>query len=500
MKTISLRLGAAISLCAGFLAAQDPPSVIPQTVLGTSAIPVLRFGSGSSSAAALTGSGSLQVSDVPVVPADRNAPPSGGRRQITLEQVKQQQFVAPVDSSPMARLARLSIEAAKQHRLGAQADYFPKLNALVTNLHFDQFLGSLLTIQRPIAGVTTQVPIAIFNQNQTVASISFVQPITPLFQVYQLVKIARADERIAMAKAGVPIAKNSTGTRLAKSASDSQIEESYLKLLIAQQKVVSEELKFRATESRPLFASTSSELILASGREPDLHTPELMEVKKAILVAGNEVKELTASLNRLMGWPEDTQLELVPPEPLVENISLQDVADQPAAGNVDLIEAEQTAVKARAASVLSKLAYMPTVAAVAGFANQNVIPAVPSNIGYGGVMVTYNVFDFGKREHAVKEASAQLGMALVAVDLTKAKIAATMKKTYFELERSRQLSQVAQQMGSSVTRLINVSSTSESPDIKAVRTKVELEMLEADLAHRQAYARMRALMGGNDKE
>lgn len=132
--------------------------------------------------------------------------------------------------------------------------------------------------------------------------------------------------------------------------------------------------------------------------------------------------------------------------------------------------------------------------------NQNVIPVVPSNIGFGGVMVSYNVFDFGKREHAVKEASAQLGMAELGVELTKAKIAANMKKTYFELERARQFSQVAQQMGSSVTRLMKVSSTSESADVTAVRTKVEIEMFEADLAHRQAYARMKALMGGSDKK
>jgi hypothetical protein len=407
--------------------------------------------------------------------------------------VKQQQFVAPADSSPMARLAYLSIEAAKQHRLGVQADYFPKLTATVANLHYNEVLGSVVSIQRPFAGTAIQVPIALFSQNQTLAAVTFVQPITPLFQVHQLVKIARADERIAMAKAGVPIAKNSSAARLAKNVSDSQVEETYLKLLIAQHKFASAELRLRSPETRSLLASISNELVNTSG-----HEPELIEIKKTLLTVGAEVRDLTVSLNRLMGWPEDTELELAPPDPLVENISLKDVSDGPGAGNVDLIEAEQTAVKAHAASVLSKLAYMPTVGAVAGFVNQNVIPIVPNNIGYGGVMVSYNIFDFGKRERAVKEASAQLEMADLGVVLTKAKIAANMKKTYFELERARQLSQVAQQMGSSVIRLVNVSSTPESIDVKAVRNKVELEMFEADLAHRQAFARMKALMGGMD--
>ncbi len=208
-----------------------------------------------------------------------------------------------------------------------------------------------------------------------------------------------------------------------------------------------------------------------------------------------EVRDLTLSLNRAMGWPDDTELELVQPDPLIENISFADIADKSPAGNVDLIEAQQTAVKARAASVLSKLAYVPTVAAVGGYMFQNVIPLVPSNFGFGGVMVSYNLFDFGKRERAVKEAKAQLEMAEIAVQLTKAKVADKVKSSYDELVRARQVSELTQKMASSVTRLLNVSSTYESRDMVAARANLETELLEAELAHRQAYARLQALIG-----
>src|SRR5260370_8181236 len=124
---------------------------------------------------------------------------------------------------------------------------------------------------------------------------------------------------------------------------------------------------------------------------------------------------------------------------------------------------------------------------------QNSGPAVPSNFGCGGVVVSYNLFDFGKREHAVKEARAQLEMAELGVQLTKAKIAGNLTKSYYELERSRQLSKVAQKMGTSV--LMNVRATSESGDIRAARADLEVEMLEADFAHLQAFARLTALMG-----
>jgi outer membrane protein TolC len=179
----------------------------------------------------------------------------------------------------------------------------------------------------------------------------------------------------------------------------------------------------------------------------------------------------------------------------VENISLEQVAGQPAAANPDLIEAEQTVVKARAAAALSKLVYVPTVAATAGYLFQTAIPATPRNFGYGGVMVSYNLFDFGKRERAIKEAHAQLEMAELGLQLAKVKVADNLKKSYFELERTRQLSQVAQKMGSSVGFLMNVSSNSESIEMKAARANVEAEMLEADLAHRQAFAHLKVLMG-----
>ncbi len=188
-------------------------------------------------------------------------------------------------------------------------------------------------------------------------------------------------------------------------------------------------------------------------------------------------------------------MDLELPNPLVENISLQDVSDKPAAANPELVEAEQTVVKARAAEKLAKLAYVPTVAAVSGYAFQNALPAVLSNFGYGGVMATYTLFDFGKREHAVKEAHAQFEMAEIGLQVAKARSAADLKKSYYELERSRQLSNVAQRMGSSAALIMNASAGSEDLQMRAARAEMELEMLQADLARRRAYTHLKVLMG-----
>jgi outer membrane protein TolC len=446
-----MRLSGVAVVMAVSAAAQDLPSA-SMPVLGAATIGQGTFGIGSA------------------------APLQRGPRSITLQQVQQSANRA---ASALQHLSMLSVEAARQHRLAVRADYYPKFGATFTNLHATDFLGQIVQVRRPFAGVTTQVPVDIFNQNQTIAALSFVQPITPIFQVRQAVRIARADERIAMAKAAVSVSKN---------ARDTEIEVTYFRLLIAQRRLTSAEWKLKSSEVRPLYASASVDVVRLSGQEAGE-----MDARKSVETAAATVRELTASLNRIMGWPDDTELDLAVPEPLVENVSLQDVSDKPAAANAALVEAEQTVVKARAAANLAKLAYVPTVAAVSGYLFQNAIPAVNNNFGYGGVVASYTLFDFGKREHSVKEAHAQLEMAETALQLTKAKMAADVKKSYFELERSRQLSQVAQKMGSSAARLMQVSANSESLEVRAARADVEIEMVEADFAHRQAYARLKAL-------
>ena len=478
---------AAVILAVTIVAAQDLPLAVPSAIPGTSAIRSPGF-NGSSALSSIAGTAARpgQVSNVFAAgfagvgnAAERQPVRSGRPQRVNLEQVKQQS--ANRVAGPLAHLNQLSVEAAKQHRLGVQADYFPKFGATFLNLHTTDFLGEILQVRRPLRGTLTQVPVQVLNQNQTMAALTFVQPITPLFEVRQAVWIARADERIAMAKAAASVSKNSR---------DTEVEETYFKLLIAQRQLISAGWKLRSTVRQPLYASASVGLVRSSGEEAGT-----MEATQAVETAAATVRELTASLNRAMGWPDDTELELAVPDPLVENISLQEISDKSSAANPSVVEAEQTVVKARAASSISKMAYVPEVAAVAGYMFQNILPAVNSNFGYGGVVASYTLFDFGKREHAVKEARAQLGIAETALQLTRAKLASDAKKLYSDLERSRQLSQVAQKMGSSAVLLMNVSSDSESVEVRAARADVEVQMLGADFVHRQAFKRLKALLG-----
>ena len=394
-------------------------------------------------------------------------------RLITLEEAQQ---LAGGPSNPLVRLAALQIKVAKEHRLGVQSMYFPNVGGQLENLHFNKNTGPVLTLDR--LGVT--VPVDIIGKNQTAFNFSAVQPVTPLFAVHQLVKVARADEIIARAKAGVPVAETA-----------SKVEKNYFDLLIAQRELVIAEAESRKVQVKWLSANSSGAPRVSSEQETDMIIAE-----KQVMLATSKVKELTASLNGMLGLAEETKLELVPPEPLTEDTTISDAVDKAAVANAEVVEAEQTAVKAKAGSTLSKMQYFPSVAIVGGYTNQNALNIIlPKDFSYIGFIATYTVFDFGKRERGVKESDAQAEMAEMAVPLTKAKVSAEIKSSYFELERSRKLSQLARRMASA-TQVVEASVQSDNSDVESAQAKMEAEMFRAELEYRQAYSRLKLLIGG----
>jgi outer membrane protein TolC len=288
---------------------------------------------------------------------------SGNPRRITLEEAQEQAAAA----NPMAHLAQLQVEAAKQHRLGAESDYFPKISSTLTNFHFNKFMGEEFAVERPVRGgtITAQIPLA--GKDQTLIAVTAAQPITPLFKLREVVNIARADERTAMAKAGMPV------------ETASNVEKSYYALLVAQRQLEVAKANAAVLRNKQLLASNAVML-------PN-HDEDNSEAAKALVIANSNVKELTASLNLLLGSPIEGELELVTPVTQIEEISLKEAADKAMAANPEVVEAEQTVAKARAGSKLSKLDYVPDVAVLGGYAvNANAIPALPRDFSFIGIM------------------------------------------------------------------------------------------------------------------
>jgi len=399
-----------------------------------------------------------------------------GARLITLDEA--QQKAAPANN-PMVRLGQLSVEVARQTRLGTVSTFFPQIGSTFENMHFNKFMGERISVTGPL-GNTRGAALPLAGEDQTLVAVTLTQPITPLLQLKELYKINLADERIARVKAGMPVSETS-----------SKVEKAYYELLVAQRQLAFSKLKAKETENKWLVASNST-VPVATGRDDE----ELIETSNGLAIATSKVQELTASLNEMIGLPPDTELQLVPPDPRFENISLREATDKALAANPEVIEAEQTVVKARSASTIQKLAYVPTVAVMGGYAyNSEAVPLLPRDFSFIGIVATYNVFDFGKREHTIKGANAQAEMAEIALELTKAKVAASVKTSHFELERSRQLSELTRRLDSAIQLQRASYNEGNAEMIAAKKAKVEAEMFQADLDYRQALAKLKTLMG-----
>jgi outer membrane protein TolC len=389
---------------------------------------------------------------------------SPGVRLITLDDAQ-----AQATASAMKNLARLGIDAAKYHRQAVQADYFPKLEASFLNLHFNKFMGQQIQLFRRDA----EIPL--FGKNWTAVTLTVIQPVTQLLQVHQAVNVARADEEIAKAKAAgmtSQIAMN--------------IEHAYFALLIAQRQQIVAETKVKMLESGSQLAST---IAMPVGNMME-HKAALLEASKELETANNEVTEWTQSLNALIGFSADTKLLLVPPEPATETVSLPQATQQAIANSPEVVEAKETVVKAKAASKLAKLEYVPAVAVMGGYINQPqpVLPVLPQDFSFIGFTATYTIFDFGKREKTVSERNTQVSMAEANVALVQAKVAAGVQKAFMDLERTRKIRDL--------TRQLAVSYQEISLNNTAARARAEAEMFQAEMDYRGAYTQLKRIIDG----
>ncbi len=394
---------------------------------------------------------------------------AAGPQVLTLQDAQARAAAA----SKAAELAKLNATAARYHRQAAQADYFPKIGSTFFNLHFNKFMGQRI----PVAGRTFSLPL--LNKDASLFAVTVTQPVTPLFKVNQAVRIARADERAAQAKADA-----------AAAAIASAVQNAYFALLIAQRQQVVAEAKVKMLEGAVRLAGSA--LPPMSGSLLQRQTA-LTEAAKALVAANSKEAELSRSLNLLMGLDPDTQLELAAPEPLEE----AQVIAQPSAAaiesNPEVVEAREGVAKARAATRLAKLDYVPDIAGLWGYSYQTAIPLLPRDFSFVGFLVSWNVFDFGKRERTISEWKTKVRMAEVNLELVRGKAAAGAQRMSLDLQRTRRILELTRQVAS--MHQMSAADPASGLDAKAARAQAEAEMFQADLDFRLAYAEFKRMNG-----
>jgi outer membrane protein TolC len=420
------------------------------------------------------------------LPQPAQAPPAAMR--LTLEEAKQR----ALDSSKLLQLANLNAESKAFAVKAVRADYFPKITATALYLHFNDDLGTVLSGGGRSVSGPKGVPLLTFpafavnvpvvNQDSSLAMFMAVQPITDLLKVRQGVKIAQADEQIARAEL-------EKGTRELASG----VEQLFWGLLAA-----------RRIQTGAVAAVQGAELVAKTGALDA--RAALVEAQQAQQQVDKQVADLQEQLNGLLGLPLCTALELV--EPVLPALPYQcadDVVGLALANSPEIRSAQETIHKAQAALAAGKLEYVPSLAAAGGYANQTAASYVQQDIGFIGFIGTYTIVDWGKRRNTIRERQDLVAMATLKLQQTEEEVRQKAVKAFRDVGASQATLKTAEEMAQLRKEIEKKATTPEAlrdPTALAAllraskdRMLAEVEAVKADLAYREAYVQLMALIG-----
>ena len=302
--------------------------------------------------------------------------------RISLEEAKQRALA----NSRLRSLAYMNIQAKQEGVYVMEADYFPKVFANFTGMHFDEPLGKVLVPRPPLPVVAVNL----FNQDYGMTSLTAVQPITALLKVRQGVIVTEADHQIAASQA-----------EQADRAIACGVEQLYCGLLAANRIYAAAMLANETAARMPPAMLQTLEARIAA-----------VEAKQATEAVSAQAWELAEQLNGMMDLPLNTRLELLdlPPVEAPLNSAEQAIACA-VARSPEVFQADQDCIKAEAAVKLAKLDYMPDLMVFGGYFNQNGFNVMQNDVTYAGMSATVTLFEGGKRAHALHQAETVVAMA-----------------------------------------------------------------------------------------
>jgi multidrug efflux pump subunit AcrB/outer membrane protein TolC len=398
------------------------------------------------------------------------------------------------------KISRARITEAEQRTVSSSSRYYPRLSNEtsyfgVTNKQVITIpAGSMGTIPGlgPFPGKDTSIDQG--SSSMLVTTTSLTQPLSQLLKIREADKIAEADHRIAKSDAR----KNELGIVLG-------VHQLYYGLLIAQKEKAATQASSDAAqaglrESEDAVKAGNLLDVAATGKKADL-----LRARQQLLAAGIRISDLTLELNDILGLPLDTELELADitdscPGPQ----GLKLYIDMALSNNPELQAAKDNAEKAGHAVRAAQDEYIPDVSLFARHAYQHGSPFIKDNIGIFGVLMTWNIFDWGERSGVVGQRKAQLVQAEENLKRIDSRIRVEVSKAYRKVEQTRMMVDVAgealalhkENVRLSANRLrAEVVTNAQHAEAVAALRKAEMDETQAVLGHRLAQAELARTVG-----
>jgi multidrug efflux pump subunit AcrB/outer membrane protein TolC len=398
------------------------------------------------------------------------------------------------------KISRAKVLETRERVASVKANYFPRLSNETSYMHLrgDRLIkipaGSLGNVPGLGPFPSQDTPINQGSDNVLVTTTKLTQPLTQLFKINEAHEIAKADHRIS-----------ASDERKAELDIVFGVHQLYYGLLIARKQKDAAQAGLDAAQE----GLRESEDAVRSGNVLDVVETGsrvlLLQNRQLLLAAENQISDITAELNNLLGLPLETALDpagLADPWP--DPQPLDQYLQKALARNPELRAAKDGVEKAKHGVSAARDEYIPDVGIFASHTYQHGSAFLEPNISMVGVQMTWNIFDWGSRSGVVGERKAQLIQARENVKRLEDSIAVEITRVYRKLERTRQMAEVSREAvvlqkenhRLSANRIeAGVISKAKYAESVAAFKKAEWEELQVDLGYRLVQAELDRLAG-----
>lgn len=330
------------------------------------------------------------------------------------------------------RLARDGLDAARARVDAAEAARLPKLRAEANAFVWDD---ELVIEGLPLPpGID---PPDVRDQFTANATVSIVQPLSPLYPLGQLVALERAGLRAARAE--VDRARLDAAFRAA---------ESYLRLLegtalreVAAQAVAQLDAHLERARKLEQAGVLGQVDVLRIQAERDSARQGLLRAEAGVAIAER-------ALVLVLGLPPETQLvaaDTLPTSPPPIRWTAEQAVAAAFAARPELAAARERVVQAERGRKAAWSKHFPQVAAIATYQHtEGQGSFAKENQFFGGLTLTWDVWEWGKTRAEVREASARERQARTALDAQRDAVAFEVRRRHAEASAAWQALELAQ--------------------------------------------------------
>jgi outer membrane protein TolC len=360
------------------------------------------------------------------------------QRHISLQEAVQ----LALKHNHITRIAELKVEESQHAKEVAKSAYFPTIQNEsrvfhVTDTQLIQLpAGSLGTV----GGTPIPTAPATINQGGRTLITSGTQLAQPITQLFTRVKPANeiAGAELSAQRANAQETQNEIALK---------VHQIYYRLLITQLHRSATEARIKATQElqservqQVKYGATLDEELIES-------TAQSLQAKQELLTTDLQISDLTIQLDDAIGLPLSTTLELEPNVPGVQGTCEREECKKVALeSHPEILAARSEVQKASAAVRLSKADYYPDFSAFARYSYQDQVPFLARNFGTFGAVLTYDLFDGGRRGAALHESEARLAQARENLARVTDEVELRVEVAYNKLERTRELIKVSESL------------------------------------------------------